>query len=225
MDFAYDQRTDELRTELLAFMDEHVYPAEPVFERSDPRRSRSPWARPPVMAELQAEARRRGLWNLFLPDQERGAGPDEPAVRPAGRDHRAQPAARPGGAELRRAGHRQHGAAAPSSARPEQQERWLEPLLDGADPLGVLHDRARRRLVRRHEHRHCASRRDGDEYVLNGRKWWIDRARWTRRARSSRDGRDRPGRRRAPQQQHDPARAPRTRPGVQVKRGMSVFGY
>jgi acyl-CoA dehydrogenase len=73
MDFAFDERTEKLRADLLAFMDSHVYPAEPEFERTDPEAPFS-WERPKVMAELQAEARRRGLWNLFLPHSERGAG-------------------------------------------------------------------------------------------------------------------------------------------------------
>ena len=73
MDFAHDPRTEELRGALLEFMDQHVYPAEPEFERAGPDAPFS-WERPKIMAELQAEARRRGLWNLFLPDPEHGAG-------------------------------------------------------------------------------------------------------------------------------------------------------
>jgi len=68
MDFAYDTRTEELRDRLLAFMDERVYPAEPVFSEqlAEAAKAGREWERPPVMAELKAEARRRGLWNLFL---------------------------------------------------------------------------------------------------------------------------------------------------------------
>src|ERR1700760_2165854 len=72
MDFSFDDTTQRLRAELLAFMDEHVYPAEAVFEEQAAG-AENPWARPPVMEELKAEARRRGLWNLFLPG-EHGAG-------------------------------------------------------------------------------------------------------------------------------------------------------
>ena len=74
MDFAFDSRTEELRTTLFSFMDSHVYPAEPVFA-GQLRRSANPWAfsEAPVLAELHAEARQRGLWNLFLPG-EHGAG-------------------------------------------------------------------------------------------------------------------------------------------------------
>lgn len=72
MDFAFDARTEELRQQLLDFMDSHVYPAEPVFRAQLAERT-DPWAVPPVVEELKAEARRRGLWNLFLPG-EFGAG-------------------------------------------------------------------------------------------------------------------------------------------------------
>lgn len=68
MDFAYDDRTQDLRERLSAFMDEQVYPAEPTFrEQAEAAEAAGhPWERLPVTAELKAEARRRGLWNLFL---------------------------------------------------------------------------------------------------------------------------------------------------------------
>ena len=68
MDFGYDARTEELREQLLAFMDSHVYPAEPVFadQVAEAAADGDIWERPPVIDELKAEARRRGLWNLFL---------------------------------------------------------------------------------------------------------------------------------------------------------------
>ena len=72
MDFAYDETTERLSAELRAFMDEHVYPAEAVFAEQV-EAAGDPWARVPVIDELKAEARRRGLWNLFLPG-EQGAG-------------------------------------------------------------------------------------------------------------------------------------------------------
>ena len=76
MDFAYDGRTQEWRERLLAFMAEHVFPAEPVFAEQTAAAARSgfPWQRPPVVAELKAEARKRGLWNLFLANHPEGAG-------------------------------------------------------------------------------------------------------------------------------------------------------
>ena len=111
MDFTFDARTEELRAGLLDFMDSHVYPAEPVFhEQLGQLADRWAWDSVPVLAELRAEARRRGLWNLFLPGRARRRA-DQPAVRPAGRDHRPQRPPRPGGPQLRRPRHRQHGGA------------------------------------------------------------------------------------------------------------------
>ncbi|MGD0685591.1 MAG: acyl-CoA dehydrogenase, partial [Streptosporangiaceae bacterium] len=76
MDFAYDARTEQLRGQLLAFMDELVYPAEKVFAEqvADAAAAGRIWERPPVIDELKAEARSRGLWNLFLPKHPGGAG-------------------------------------------------------------------------------------------------------------------------------------------------------
>jgi acyl-CoA dehydrogenase len=73
VDFGYDERTEELRVQLTDFMESHVYPAERDFEPAEPDGSHS-WERPTVMGELKAEARRRGLWNLFLPHSPLGAG-------------------------------------------------------------------------------------------------------------------------------------------------------
>ncbi|EWM09847.1 acyl-CoA dehydrogenase, partial [Kutzneria sp. 744] len=73
MEFEYDQRTQELIGQLTDFMESHVYPAEAVHKQwvlDNP----TSWDAPPVIEELKAEARRRGLWNLFLPDKEHGAG-------------------------------------------------------------------------------------------------------------------------------------------------------
>jgi acyl-CoA dehydrogenase len=75
MDFAYTPVMEQWRERVQAFLDEVVYPAEPVFEEQVAAQSVSnPWGRPPVMEELKAEAQRRGLWNLFLPGTEHGAG-------------------------------------------------------------------------------------------------------------------------------------------------------
>ena len=71
MDFALSPKVVELREQLEAFMDSHIYPAEPVY-RAQVAADR--WSEPPVMDELKAQARTRGLWNLFLPDDEHGAG-------------------------------------------------------------------------------------------------------------------------------------------------------
>ncbi|MGH3668690.1 MAG: acyl-CoA dehydrogenase, partial [Acidimicrobiia bacterium] len=73
MHFAYSTRVEELRTRLQAFMDDSVYPAETVYQR-EMDESGNPHHHPPVIEELKVEARSRGLWNLFLPDSELGAG-------------------------------------------------------------------------------------------------------------------------------------------------------
>ena len=103
MDFAFDQKTEELREQLLAFMDEFVYPAETTF-RDQVRSAENTWGTPPIIEELKAEARSRGLWNLFLPSSHAyGAGLTNRAVRAAGRDHRPQSMDRSRSAQLLRA--------------------------------------------------------------------------------------------------------------------------
>jgi acyl-CoA dehydrogenase len=73
MDFEPSQRCSEFKERLTAFMDEHIYPAEETYERQL-RESGNPHHHPPVMEELKARAREAGLWNMFLPDAEHGAG-------------------------------------------------------------------------------------------------------------------------------------------------------
>ena len=114
MDFELSDRAKDFRERLQAFLDERVYPAEPVYVEQV-RAADTPHVHPPIMEELKEEARRRGLWNLFLPDPEHGAGPDEPRVRAARRAARAHDD-RLGGLQLLGAGHRQHGGARTSSA-------------------------------------------------------------------------------------------------------------
>ena len=114
-----------------------------------------PHHHPAVMEELKAEARKRGLWNLFQPHKEWGPGPDQRRVRAAGRDHGPQPD-RQRGVQLLGARHRQHGGA--DDVRHRRAEGHVVATAAGRrDPLGVRHDRARRRVERRHEHRACAS--------------------------------------------------------------------
>ena len=107
MDFDYSPKTQALRESLLEFMDSHIYPAEPVWAEQV-EESGDPYFHPPVMEELKQEARSRGLWNLFLPDERFGAGLTNMEYAPPGRDHGPQPH-RPGGPQLRGARHREHG--------------------------------------------------------------------------------------------------------------------
>ena len=129
MDFAYSQRVEELRTRLLTFMEEAVYPAEAVYQR-EMEESGNPHHHPPVIEELKVEARSRGLWNLFLPDSELGAGLSvleyAPLAEITGRSPEIAPEA--------------INCSAPDTGNmeilhlfgtPEQKETWLARLLDG----------------------------------------------------------------------------------------------
>ena len=230
MDFAHDTTTTDYQERLLEFMDAHVYPAEPVYAAQAAERT-DPWATPPVVEELKAEARKRGLWNLFLagrssggqglPHESYGAGLTNlqyaPLAEIMGRSPKIAPVAL--------------NCAAPDTGNmeilamfgtQEQRQRWLEPLLDGAirsafcmtEPAVASSDAAN--IALRIE-------RDGDEYVLNGRKWWTSGA-------LSPDCEilivmgvtdpDGPAYRR-----QSMVLVPKETPGVTVERGLSVFGY
>ncbi|WP_042417190.1 acyl-CoA dehydrogenase family protein [Streptacidiphilus anmyonensis] len=226
MDFRYDERTLELQQRLLAFMDECVYPAEPVAARQL-RESDDAWARPAVMAELKAEARKRGLWNLFLVDQrslpnaEHGTGLTNlqyaPLAEITGRSPYLAPEAL--------------NCAAPDTGNmevlaefgtPEQQKRWLAPLLEGeirsafcmTEPEVASSDAAN--IATRIE-------RDGDSYVVNGRKWWSSGAMSPECEILVVMGRTDPNAEKHRQQSM--ILVPRDTPGVDVRRGMEVFGY
>ncbi len=220
MDFSFDARTEELRAELLDFMDRHVYAAEEVFrEQLESSGDHWAWDAVPVMGELRAEARRRGLWNLFDPG-EHGAGLTNlqyaPLAEISGRSHLA-PAAM--------------NCAAPDTGNmevlsmfgtPEQQKEWLEPLLDGTirsafamtEPAVASSDATNIEL---------SIVRDGDEYVLNGRKWWITGAMNPNCRIFIVMGKTDPTADRHRQQSM--VLVPRDVPGLEVKRGMHVFGY
>ena len=128
MDFAYDEATVELQQRRLAFMDECVYPAEPRF-REETESADDRWGTPPVIEELKLEARRRGLWNLFLPrTHEYGAGLTNlqyaPLAEITGRNPWIAPEA--------------INCSAPDTGNmevlhlfgtPEQKEQWLRPLI------------------------------------------------------------------------------------------------
>jgi acyl-CoA dehydrogenase len=221
MDFAFDERTEKLRADLLAFMDSHVYPAEPEFERTDPEAPFS-WERPKVMAELQAEARRRGLWNLFLPHSERGAGLSNlqyaPLAEITGRSPQIAPEAL--------------NCAAPDTGNmellhmfgtPEQQERWLEPLLQASirsafcmtEPDVASSDASNISLS-------MTPTNDGG-FLLNGRKWWSTGAMSSACAVLLVMGVSDPDAQR--HQRHTILLVPRDTPGVEVRRGLSAFGF
>lgn len=221
MDFAFDARTEELRAALLSFMDECVHPAE---ERAQEQRARlaSPWDTPAVVEELKTEARRRGLWNLFLPDAEYGAGLTNlqyaPLAEITGRSPQLAPTAL--------------NCAAPDTGNMEvlaqfgdgfQRERWLEPLLAGeirsafamTEPEVASSDATNIRT---------RIERVGDEYVVNGRKWYISGAMNPECQIFIVMGKTDPGNTDLRRQQ-SMVLVPRDTPGVTVRRAMQVYGY
>ncbi|KAF0846795.1 acyl-CoA dehydrogenase family protein [Nocardia caishijiensis] len=221
MDFAYDARTEELRATLLDFMDSHIYPAESVFrtqvERLDDRWA---WDSVPVLAELRAEARERGLWNLFLPG-EHGAGLTNlqyaPLAEITGRSAALAPAVL--------------NCAAPDTGNMEvlvqfgteqQRKQWLEPLLDGTIRSAFAMTEPE---VASSDATNIATRieRDGDDYVLNGRKWWITGAMNPNAEIFIVMGKTDPSADRHRQQSM--ILVPRDTAGVEIHRGMEVFGY
>ena len=220
MDFAHDSRTEELRAELLDFMATHVEPAEEVFD-AQLAASDNPWAwdTVPVLAEVRAEARRRGLWNLFLPGVG-GAGLTNlqyaPLAEITGRSHLAP-------AVL--------NCAAPDTGNMEvlhdfgtedQKKQWLEPLLAGEIRSAFAMTEPD---VASSDATNIATRieRDGDEYVINGRKWWITGAMNPNAKIFIVMGKTDPDADRHRQQSM--ILVPRDTAGLEIKRGMEVFGY
>lgn len=219
MNFSFSDRSERLRKELLSFMDEHVYPAELVYAQqlSD---AGSPHAHPPVMEELKAEARGRGLWNLFLPDAEHGAGLTNleyaPLAEIMGRTKIAAEAC---------------NCNAPDTGNmevlhefgtPEQQERWLRPLLDGEIRSGFAMTEPD---VASSDATNIAMRieRNGDQYVLNGRKWWTTGALHPNCQILVVMGKTDPS---APTyQQQSMILCPLDANGVTVERSTTIFGY
>ncbi len=223
MDFAYDGRTQEWRERLLAFMTEHVFPAEPVFAEQAAEASRSgfPWQRPPIVAELKAEARRRGLWNLFLASHPEGAGLTNLQYAPLAEITGHSPAIAPEALNC----------AAPDTGNMEllaefgteqQREQWLRPLLDGEIRSAFCMTEPQ---VASSDATNIATRieRDGDKYVINGRKWWSSGAMDPACKILIVMGKTDPGADRHRQQSM--ILVPRDTPGVTVRRGISLFGF
>jgi acyl-CoA dehydrogenase len=220
MEFQFDATTEELRAKLLDFMDSHVYPAEPVFE-AQVAAMENPWDRPPIIDELKIEARKRGLWNFFLPHAPYGAGLTNLQYAPLAEITGRSPSIAPEALNC----------AAPDTGNMEvlamfgteqQRSQWLEPLLAGeirsaysmTEPEVASSDAA-----------NIATRitRDGDEYVVSGRKWWSSGAMSPRckiaivMGVSNPDG-DR-------HRRQSMILVPLDAPGVKIIRSTSVFGY
>ncbi|RKR91017.1 acyl-CoA dehydrogenase [Micromonospora pisi] len=220
MEFGFDARTAELHEKLHDFLIEHIYPAEPVHAAQVAEEA-DPWSRPPVLDELKAVARERGLWNLFLPDPGYGAGLTNlqyaPLAELTGRSPHLAPEAL--------------NCAAPDTGNmellaefgsPAQRERWLRPLLDGEIRSAFCMTEPE---VASSDATNIATRidREGDEYVVNGRKWWSSGAMDPRCEIFIVMGKTDPDADRHRQQSM--VLVPRDTPGVTVRRGMTVFGY
>jgi acyl-CoA dehydrogenase len=223
MDFAHDARTEELRERLLSFMDTHVYPAEKVFAEqvADAAAAGRIWERPAIIDELKAEARSRGLWNLFLTGHPEGAGLSNLQYAPLAEITGHSPAIAPEALNC----------AAPDTGNmellaefgsAEQQQRWLRPLLDGEIRSAFCMTEPD---VASSDATNIATRieRDGGEYVINGRKWWSSGAMDPRCKILIVMGKTDPAAERHRQQSM--ILVPRDTPGVNIERGMRVFGY
>jgi acyl-CoA dehydrogenase len=219
VNFEPSERSREFQERLQAFMDERIYPAEPVYAEQL-RASGEPHFHPPVMEELKEEARRRGLWNLFLPDPEHGPGLTNleyaTLAELLGRTFIGSEAC---------------NCSAPDTGNMEvlaqfgtqaQKDRWLQPLLDGeirsafamTEPDVASSDATQIGL---------RIERDRDELVLNGRKWWITNALHPNCRILIVMGKTDPD---APvYQQQSMVLVPIDTPGVTVVRSLPVFGY
>lgn len=218
MDFEYSPQVQALRERLLAFMAEHIYPNEDLFRRQIAEGDR--WSPPPILQDLKLKAHAEGLWNLFLPASEYGAGLTNleyaPLCEIMGRSSMAPEV---------------FNCSAPDTGNmevlvrygtPEQKERWLKPLLAGeirscfsmSEPDVASSDATNIR---------ASIVRDGDDYVINGRKWWSSGAGDRRCRISIFMGKTDPDGPRHKQQAM--ILVPLDTPGVKVERLLSVFGY
>ena len=220
MDFDFSPKVQDLRKQVSQFMEDYVYPNEQTFEdqlNSGPDR----WQIPPIIEELKEKSKAAGLWNLFLPESEYGYGLTNLEYAPLseimGRVH--------WGSEV-------FNCSAPDTGNmevlsrygtPEQQQEWLEPLLAGkirscfamTEPAVASSDATNieSRIVR-----------DGDEYVINGRKWWssgMGDPRCKILIFMGKTDPDNPNR----YLQQSQILIPRDTPGVNILRMLSVFGY
>src|SRR6266511_194614 len=218
MDFAYSEKVEQLQKKLCAFMEEHIYPNERTY--AEQIRQGERWHPVPIMEQLKDKARAAGLWNLFLPDSEYGAGLTNleyaPLCEIMGRSALAPEV---------------FNCSAPDTGNmevlfrygtEEQKKRWLMPLLAGeirsvffmTEPDVASSDATNRQATARHE---------GHQVVLDGRKWWSSGVGHTRAkiaifmGRTEDPSKDR-------HHQHSMVLVPLDTPGIEVERMLSVFG-
>jgi acyl-CoA dehydrogenase len=223
MEFSYSDKVIDLQKRVTAFMEEHVYAAEEVFEAEmdAARKTGNPWVPTKIVEELKQTARDAGLWNLFLPESELGFGLTNleyaPLCEIMGRSH---------------IGPEAFNCSAPDTgnmetlaryASEELQERWLKPLLAGTIRSGFAMTEPD---VASSDATNIEARieRDGDEYVINGQKWWTSGANDPRCKILIFMGKtdpDNPNRHR----QQSMILVPMDAPGVTILRHLPVFGY
>ncbi len=220
MNFEYSEKTQHAMSLLQEFMDKHVYPNEETYYRQMDGFGADRWQIPPVLEELKEKARAAGLWNLFLPDSERGGGFTNIEYAPL-----CEIMGRVGFAP------EVFNCSAPDTGNMEvierygseaQKKRWLEPLLAGkirsafamTEPEVASSDATNIRTE---------IRRDGNEYVINGRKWWTSGILDPRCEIMILMGRTDAGA--DIHHQQSQILVERNRPGITIKRHLPVFGY
>lgn len=220
MNFSYSDKVVSLQKELTRFMEDYIYPNEHVYEQYV-KEQQNPWATvPPIIEELKDKAKEKGLWNLFLPESVYGAGLTNleyaPLCEIMGRSHLAPEV---------------FNCAAPDTGNmevlvrygtEEQKEQWLKPLLDGeirscfsmTEPDVASSDAT---------NIEASIVRDGDEYIINGRKWWSSGAGDPRCKISIVMGKTNPD---GPiHEQQSMILVPLDTPGLKIERPLSIFGY
>lgn len=217
--FDISERAQQYQADLREFMDSHVYPAETIYDEQM-REAGDPHFHPPVLEDLKSEARKRGLWNLFHPHPEWGPGLTNleyaPLAEIMGRSHLASEAC---------------NCSAPDTGNmevltlfgtDEHRERYLKPLLDGkirsafamTEPAVASSDATNVEM---------SMVRDGDGYVLNGRKWFASNGMHRNCKVLIVMGKTDPDA--APHRQQSMMVMPIDAPGITVRRNLSVFGY
>ena len=224
MDFAYSKKTQELQERIAAFMKAHVYPAERPFsdEVAANRKAGNPWKATRVMESLKQKARGEGLWNLFLPESEYGAGLSNLEYAPLCEIMGRSPI-----------GPESFNCSAPDTGNmevlvrygtPEQKKKWLEPLLAGeirsafamTEPDVASSDATNIR---------ASIVRDGNDYVVNGKKWWTTGAPDPRCKILIFMGRNaQPGEAVDKHKSQSMILVPVDAPGVKLLRALTVFG-
>ncbi len=219
MDLGMSEKTKQLREKVVAFMDQHVYPSEEEMHRqheSLPDR----WQVPPLLEDLKKKAKAAGLWNLFLPESKRGAGLTNLEYAYLCEEMGKVDFA----AEV-------FNCSAPDTGNMEvierygnerQKKEWLEPLLDGkirsafamTEPAVASSDATNIQ---------AEIRREGDEYVINGRKWFTSGIHDPRCKILIVMGKTNPGA--DPHKQQSQILVPRDTPGIKLNRWLPVYGY